>query len=245
MVSCPPGVLYPCRTAWHFIFDGCKVNLMHAFGTFHEHQSLLLCSGELSFFVFVCAPHQDDPWGAITIGWLKHWKHRNSIHNHLLQVFMYLVQGLHHSPVEMQKNASHSGNYAEKCKHHPPVMYQNVCSSTGTLNHWNKNVTAVYFMCSIFYFSLKTSHLTHLIMMAPLVVISWDHIWGSNMVRHVVKLEVHIPSGIRPLENLFEFLIVQQSSMDVEKYVQWSHFLPVELTQPAPPFLFVHTQYTK
>ena len=36
------------------------------------------------------------------------------------------------------------------------------------------------------------------------------------MVRHVVKLEVYIPSGIWPLENLFEFLIAQQSSMDVE-----------------------------
>ena len=37
-----------CGT-WHFIFDGCKVSLMCAFGAFHKHQSSLLCSGELSF----------------------------------------------------------------------------------------------------------------------------------------------------------------------------------------------------
>jgi len=36
------------------------------------------------------------------------------------------------------------------------------------------------------------------------------------MVRHMVRLEVYIPSGIRRLDNLFEFLIVRQPSKDVE-----------------------------
>jgi len=45
----PPGVLYPPCGTLHFIFDGCKVSLVHAFGAFHKHQSLLLRSGDLSF----------------------------------------------------------------------------------------------------------------------------------------------------------------------------------------------------
>jgi len=52
MVSCTPlsCVPLPCGT-WHFILDGCKVSLMHAFGAFHKCQSLLLHSGECCFFL--------------------------------------------------------------------------------------------------------------------------------------------------------------------------------------------------
>ena len=35
------------------------------------------------------------------------------------------------------------------------------------------------------------------------------------MVRHMVRIEVYIPSGIRRLDKNFEFLIVQQPSTDV------------------------------
>ena len=70
------------------------------------------------------------------------------------------------------------------------------------------------------------------------------------MVRHMVRIEVYTPSGIRRLDNLFEFLIVQQASTDVEAMCCGVFFCQLNLlntpeTFPGPPFLFVHTPYTK
>ena len=46
-------------------------------------------------------------------------------------------------------------------------------------------------------------------MVNTLVVICWDQFMRVQyMVTHMVRIEVYIPSGIRRLDNLFEFLIV-------------------------------------
>ena len=78
----------------------------------------------------------------------------------------------------------------------PTIWWTSVCCSTGTLNHWNKNVTAVYFMCPIFYFSPKSCHLSHLIMMAPQGEMPEMFTSMSSLTMFGTQIPVHFDSDI-------------------------------------------------